>query len=259
MPIIFKNTQDYYNYWHDQYIKFYGNTFQAHRPDKLEELHSHLNNQIGFSDNDYILDAGCGICGPAVFFASYNNIRIEAITNCEKQIQAAKTIIKKNDIKNKIHLKKLDYHQIDKEYKAESFDKIIFLESFGHSNNKKTLIFASYKLLKYDGYLYIKDYFATEIVGDRIRKSLMKKAVENLKKQYCYYLTDLYDLLKQTRKLGMTIEFIKKPNYELQNELVVNAFEKANNIYLFSSDYMPIIVEPLEIKLRKTVKDVRIY
>jgi cyclopropane fatty-acyl-phospholipid synthase-like methyltransferase len=259
MQIVFKNTQVYYDYWHDQYIKFYGNTFQAHRPENLEELHSHLNNQIGFSEGDFILDAGCGICGPAAFFASHNNIRIEAITNSEKQIQAAKMLIDENKLNSKIHLKKLDYHQIGKEYKAETFDKITFLESFGHSNNKKTLIDAAFKLLKYNGYLYIKDYFATEIEGNNNRKILMKKAVKNLKKQYCYYLTDLYDLLKQTRKLGMTIEFVKKPDYELQNELVVNSFEKANNIDLFSSEYMPIIVEPLEIKLRKTVKDVRIY
>jgi len=255
----FKNAKSHYETLHDYYTSFYGNTLQAHRPADIEELHVYLNKQIGFVEGDKVLDAGCGVCGPAVFFAQHNDIEIDAITNSEKQIETADILIKKNRLEDVIRLHSNDYHNIATLFQREYFDKIIFLESFGHSDNKKNLLISSYNILKFDGVLYIKDYFATEITGSLKRQILMKKARMNLKKQYCYYLANLYETLKICRKLGFAIDFIKKPDFKLYNEDVVNAFEKELQIDLFGNSYMPIIVEPLEIKLIKVKRDVGIY
>ena len=248
----------HYNTFHKYYLKHYGNTFQAHRPFDIEELHTYLNKQIGFNAKDKVLDMGCGVCGPSVFFAKKNKITIDAVTNSEKQIETARELIKKNKLEKQIQLHLNDFHNVNQLFQPESFDKIIFLESFGHSDRKNTLLNAVYNLLKLGGNLYIKDYFAAEITGNTQRQELMKKAVLNLEKEYCYYLTDLYDTLKISRTLGFEIDFIKKTAFKLNNENVVGAFEKELNIDLFGSEYMPVIVEPLEIKLVKRVKDIGI-
>jgi len=250
-----ETSDDHYNKFHNYYLSYYGQTFQAHRPADIEELHSYLNKQINFKKGDKVLDAGCGVCGPAIYFAKKNKISIDAISNSEKQIETAQELISKNKFGEQIQLHLNDYHYIDRMFQSESFDKILFLESFGHSENKEDLLTASYNMLKFGGVLYIKDYFAAEVTGTEQRKLQMKKAVNNLEKYYCYYLADLYDTLKTCRILGFEIEFIKKPDFKLSNNNVVGAFEKELNIDLFGNEYMPIIVEPLEIKLKKVMKD----
>lgn len=248
----------HYNIYNYHYLKHYGHTFQAHRPADIKELHAYLNKQIGFATDDKVLDAGCGVCGPAIYFTLHNDIKIEAITNSEKQIETASELILNNGLENKIKLHLNDYHNIEKIFKSESFNKIIFLESFGHSKKKDKLLQASYNLLRFEGILYIKDYFAAEITGSLLRKKLMNRANRNLRKTYCYYLADIYKTLKKCRKLGFEIDFISKPKFSLCNDNVVGAFEKELNIDLFKNEYMPIIVEPLELKLKKVIKDVAI-
>jgi len=248
----------HYDKNHNCYLNHYGDTFQAHRPADIEELHAYLNRHIGFTAGDKVLDAGCGVCGPAMYFAKHNKINIDAITNSEKQIETAQELIAKKKLKGKIKLYLEDYHNIDKIFQPETFDKILFLESYGHSDSKDKLLSNAYGGLKFGGILYIKDYFAAEITGGEQRQILMRNAVDNLAKAYCYYLPDLYDTLKTCRTFGFQIEFVRKPDFELSNEHVVGAFEKELNIDLFGNDYMPIIVEPLELKLKKIIKDVSI-
>jgi len=240
-------------------MKHYGSTFQAHRPENIEDLHSYLFGQIGFQEGERILDAGCGVCGPAIYFAKNCKVHIEALTNAEKQVAEAKKMISLASLKGSIEVNLGDFHELDKIYAPESFDRIYFLESFGHAKNKKAVIESAWRVLKYDGILYIKDYFATEITGNNERKHLMKRAIKRMNELYSYHLSDLYQTLKIIRTLDSKIRFIGAPAYALSNESVVNVFEKENNIDLFSSEYMPIIVDPMEIIIEKIRRDVRIY
>jgi cyclopropane fatty-acyl-phospholipid synthase-like methyltransferase len=249
---------NYYNNMHEQYLSFYGNTFQAHRPADIEELLEYLNNQINFQEGENVLDAGCGVCGPAIFFAKKNNIYIEALTNSAKQIETARENIRNEHLEDKIKLKLGDFHLIDKYYPAEYFDKIIFLESFGHSHRKSKLIKAAFNVLKIGGYLYLKDYFASEINGSFKRRVTMRKAVRKMNRLYCYKLENLNSTLRIARKLGLKLEALQSPNLLLSNEDVVNSFEKANKINLYSSDFKPIIVEPFELKFKKIIPDTTI-
>ena len=254
-----KKVSIYYNDWHEKYLHYYGDTFQAHRPKNIEELHSYLFRQIGFCDGENVLDAGCGVCGPAISFAKKCNIHIEALTNSDKQILEANHLITKESLNSRIHTNYGDFHELDKIFPPESFDRIYFLESFGHAKNKRAVIESAWKVLKYNGTLYIKDYFSNEITGNIKRKWLMKRAIKRMNKLYSYKLSDLYFTLKILRKLDSRIRFIGSPQYTLSNESVVNVFEKENKIDLFNSDYMPIIVDPFEIKIEKIIRDVRIY
>ncbi len=254
----FKDTASYYDFWHEAYKKHYGSTFQAHRPEDIAELHNYLFSQIGFKDSERVLDAGCGICGPAISFAEKCLLDIEALTNSKKQFDDALGFVKNSNLKGNINITLGDFNNLDKIFPSEYFDRIYFLESFGHSKNKKKTIHTAWNVLKQNGYLYIKDYFKTEITGSVQRKKIMTKAINSMNREYSYELSDLYDTLKILRQLDSKLIFLNAPKYSLSNEKAVIEFEKENNIDLFCNEYMPIIVEPLELMIQKTNRDVRI-
>src|SRR5439155_1269509 len=74
------DVRDYYNAWTEKYIQDFGDCIQAHRPSREEDLLEYLMTRAGLRDGQRVLDAGCGVCGPARYFASHRNLDIEAIT-----------------------------------------------------------------------------------------------------------------------------------------------------------------------------------
>lgn len=70
---------DFYNTNHDAFIKVYGEVIQAFRTNNLATILQYQAEQIGIKSEHRVLDAGCGICGPARYFAKkywmYNRCR----------------------------------------------------------------------------------------------------------------------------------------------------------------------------------------
>lgn len=244
----------HYDKYHTEYLKYYGSTIQAHRPQNEGELLEYLYNEIGVSDNEKILDAGCGICGPAIYFAKKNQITIEAITISPKQYETAKVNIAEHNLNTKINITLGNFHKIHKLYPENYFDKILFLESFGHSTQIKFLLNISYKALKPGGILFIKDYFKKTSPSSQSDSAIKNTAIRRLKKHYCYHLYILADVLAIAESIGFHTSLIKTPDIILSNENVVNAFEKANQIKLYDNDNQPVIVDPIIIKLTKPHK-----
>lgn len=251
----------YYDSWHEQYVKFYGTTFQAHRPKDTIELLKYLNIQINFQPGDIALDAGCGVCGPSIFFARNNDIKIEALTNSYKQSVDAIKNIELEKLKQKINVKVGDFHYLNKQYKENYFNRIFFLESFGHATQIKRVLNSANTVLKVNGYIYIKDYFEAEIFGTLKRRFTMYKAIKNMNKFYSYNLPNLYSTIKIARRNGLRLIKIQKPKFILNNEDVVMPFETRNNINIYynirnyPSSYLPVIFDPLELVFQKVKLD----
>src|SRR6056297_890934 len=109
-----QNTEKYYDSWTEKYLNSgYGNIIQAHRPTNVEDLLNYTAKKAGIKDEMKILDAGCGVCGPAVFFAKKFDIKIEALTISEVQLNHSKKLINQNELNNKIKLFKGDFHNLD--------------------------------------------------------------------------------------------------------------------------------------------------
>jgi len=247
---------EHYERLHDSYLKYYGNTFQAHRTGNITELLAYLNSHIHFNKGDVVLDAGCGVCGPAIYFATKNEISIRAITNSEKQCVTAAGLIEENALTARIQVQLGDYHHLEKYYKPACFDKVYFLESLGHSADKKQALFSAMGVLKEDGILFIKDYFATEISGSFRRKRIMKTAVKRMNKEYAYCLEDLKKIHTIADDLGLKILHSGPAVVELDNTDSVGAFEKANNIVLFDDEsFMPEIVKSCIVILKMQGKN----
>jgi cyclopropane fatty-acyl-phospholipid synthase-like methyltransferase len=84
-----KQVGDFYNKNHDAFIKVYGEVIQAFRTNNLDNILNSQIDSIGLKKGQRVLDAGCGVCGPARYFAKKTGCNIDAVTISEVQLNAA--------------------------------------------------------------------------------------------------------------------------------------------------------------------------
>src|SRR4051812_44070053 len=75
-----KDVGAFYNEQTENFLRIYGKVIQAFRTKNVNTLLDHQIKEIGLSTDMNVLDAGCGVCGPAIYFAGKTGARIEAIT-----------------------------------------------------------------------------------------------------------------------------------------------------------------------------------
>src|SRR6187402_522398 len=107
-PVV-KEVEEYYNSNTAEYLSSYGKIIQAARPTSDNEFIKHISENIGIEDGMHILDAGCGVCGPAVEFAKLKKITIDAVTISEVQVLEARKHISENNLDLSINVKKGDF------------------------------------------------------------------------------------------------------------------------------------------------------
>lgn len=247
-----KKVEKYYNELTKSYISSgYGDIIQAHRPPDPVLLLQYLSKNARIKNGMKILDAGCGICGPAIFFAKNFDIHITSITNSLEQVKVAKSKIENELLNDKIEVLLADYHKLYKLFAKESFDLVIMLESYGHAVNKFQVLSGVDYVLRKEGNLYIKDYFQKEITGSKERRKGMIKAIKNMNKCYCYNLPDINQTLKILRNLNLELQYVKKNELQVETQNFVRTFEAENNIDLFDGGFHYLFLEPLELYFRK--------
>lgn len=223
------DVENYYNKYTKKYLEVVPSAIQSHRTAEEPEMFEYFMASMGISDGMRLLDAGCGVCGPAVYFASKYDIRIDAVTNSEVQLQISKENIEKNDLCGKISVVKGDYHFLDRDYNHGAYDVVYFLESYGHACDHKKALKSASKLLKKGGVLYIKDYFQRDVKNMKV----IKKVSSNMNKKYFYNLPDLYYTLHILRNLDFEIIKTGVPRFEHDMGEKAVEFERNNNIDLF--------------------------
>ena len=239
----------YYDEVTDKYLEIYGEVIQALRPPDTAELLDHTIKNAGLEPGQLILDAGCGVGGPAMHFASKVDLKIEGLTVSGVQATKGTELIAERGLSDKITLKKGDFHQLDQFYPGNSFDMVLFLESLGHANQPGIVIQAAQKVLKENGFIYIKDFFTREVADPEFAKR-NARVVQLMNEGYNYNVLDLHPTLTQLRKAGFHIVKINRPGYE--NDVRVRTeFETDQNIDLWDGQTEWLPVEWLEIKCQK--------
>lgn len=249
----------YYDDWHEQYKAVYGDTIQSYRSNNIESLHAYIMESAGLKDGMKVLDAGCGLCGPAVYFAGRLDISIEAVTVSQKQAEAAADNIIKHGLQDKIHVKQGDFHYIDKLYPEGHFDAVLFLESYGHAQNQPRLLEAASKVLKKGGTVYIKDYFKKDLPNNLFQRSLIRMGISNMNSIYRYNTPDLYHTIYTMRKLNFEFKWVRIPEIpDWDGNKVIQEFHEKNNIAfynhkdeLFDQNNGRFIVDPYEMLFYK--------
>ena len=132
--------ENYYDRTTASYIAGFGDVFQGSRPQSTEELLNYILCSSGISDGMRILDAGSGVCGPAIWFAQNRSVSIEALTISQVQVDESIRRISQSGTQNQIKVTKGDFHSLGEIYEHQSFDLVMFMESLCHAENYKTVL-----------------------------------------------------------------------------------------------------------------------
>lgn len=245
-------TETYYDKWTKQYLDVYGNIFQAARPDSDEEFINYYIQRMGIEDGMRLLDAGCGVCGPSIYFAEKKDVMIDAVTISNVQVEIAKALINKSGVESKVNVRNGDFHKLDKIYPANSYDIVYFLESIGYADSLHSVLSGVYKVLKPGGCLYIKDYFFVPSMSSKQSEAQTDTANE-VRREYCYRVLDIENTFSLLRELGFYIVFIKRREFVDDYTKAAN-FEKVNghgSVCMRAMVNPYPLYEPLELKFQK--------
>jgi ubiquinone/menaquinone biosynthesis C-methylase UbiE len=242
----------FYNKTTDKFLEVYGDIIQAFRTNNVYDYLDYTIQNAELKDGQKILDAGCGVGGPAYYFASKLNVVVDGITISDVQFEKANAAKASKTLLGNVNFTKGDYHNVDEIYGPEIFDRVVFLESFGHSSNKPLLIEKAFKVLKPGGVLYIKDLFKREH-PNKEDGILIDKIVAEIDRAYCYHVADLHEVLATMRRLNFIILFVKTPEVkvgEFEHLTISNNFQELFDIakiiswedYIFPVDFYEIKV-----------------
>lgn len=253
----------FYNSYTDKFLQVYGEVIQAFRTNNMNDYLDYTIQNAEIKDGQRILDAGCGVGGPAYYFAGKFDVSVEGLTISEVQVAKANEIGAARNLKGKVKIQKGDYHQMDEIFGENQFDRVLFLESFGHSDNKDLLIQKAFKVLKPGGILYIKDLFVREHPNPEDGKKI-DAIVHEINKAYRYNVADLNKVLSAIRRLNFILLFVKTPEVkigEFEHLTISNNFQELFDIariiswdnYIFPIDFYEIkaMKPPFDIEQQK--------
>lgn len=163
-----ENVRRYYDEATPLYVQHLGTTLQAallsSQDDPVARARASnlaLAAAAGIQPGDHVLDAGCGVCGPSIDITSgINDVLIEAVTISAVQCNIGRRRAGEAGLSDRVRVTMADYHALP--FVANSFDKVIFFESSGYTNNAPLLFSEVFRVLRPGGRVYIKDIFRLE-------------------------------------------------------------------------------------------------
>ena len=115
----------------------------------------------GVAPGDRILDAGCGVGGPALAIArALPDVVIDGVTVSEVQAKMARELIAEAHLADRVRVCLADFHRLP--FPDQSFDAVLFLEVTGYSPDRAALYRESARVLRPGGTVYVKDLFREE-------------------------------------------------------------------------------------------------
>ena len=249
----------------NRYLTVYGDVIEASRTADPAELLAYLAAQAGIGDGMKLIDAGCGVCGPARYFASKFDVTIQGITATRLQHEIAEVKNREAQLDARIEVLCGDFHLLSKYYPAESYDIVYFFESFCHSFDVRRVMKEVHAVLKKGGCIYMKDWF----LADRLKKKDSVK-YENVKRRinefYSFNFKDgineLQSVMDYLNGNGFQVEFGRTPTYETGNYELTALFHGNNDVYGPNNEYQDNdligdiqdvfdVIEIFELKARK--------
>ena len=250
---------EFYDAHHDSFMRVYGPVIQAFRTKNVDQLLDHQIEAMGLHAGQTVLDAGCGVAWPALYFAGKAGVHVDAITISHRQYADALRNIEAQGLKGRVRVVCGDYHRLQDHFAASSYDVIYFLESFGHSRAKQQLLDTCWTILKPGGLLYIKDLFKRVTVLPKHIKQINAE-VRTINLAYRYEIAELNDVLTYIRQKGYILVSVTTVDLKLEDfeDLSIsNEFQNLTGIARIENwnDYV-FPVEFFEIKCLKPDYDI---
>ena len=137
----------------------YSSGYYLNDDDTLDSAQIRKMNKIasicGMKPSTRLLDVGCGWSGPLLYYAEHYGCDTSGLTVSEVQRDWAMRAAKKRGLEHRVHIDIGDIVETD--YRPESFDHIIFLESIIHMDDKAKIFALCRKILKPGGILFVQE------------------------------------------------------------------------------------------------------
>jgi cyclopropane fatty-acyl-phospholipid synthase-like methyltransferase len=126
-----------------------------------EDSTRYLAELAGVTPGDRVLDAGCGVGGPAMAIArAVPDVVIDGVTVSEVQARLARDLIAEAGLADKVQVHVADFHQLP--FRAGFFDVALYLEVTGYAPDRNSLYRESARVLRPGGTIYVKEVFRRE-------------------------------------------------------------------------------------------------
>jgi ubiquinone/menaquinone biosynthesis C-methylase UbiE len=114
--------------------------------------------RAGIGPGDRVLDAGCGVGGPAIAIARANSgVSIDGVTISPVQVRLGRKLVAAAGLKPRVRIHEGDFHHLS--FDDGTFDQVIMLEVSGYSYDLAGLYREMARVLRPGGRLYLKDVF----------------------------------------------------------------------------------------------------
>jgi ubiquinone/menaquinone biosynthesis C-methylase UbiE len=190
------------------YHEVYGEVFQAGRPHIIEELLAHEMNSMNLIDGQRLLDAGCGVGGPSIWFAKQRNVTIDAITISPTQLGLAREAVAQAGLTDRIKVQIGDFHKLEEQFPVNTFDGVFFLESICHAESYRRVLASARKVLKPGGFVYIKDYSERDFRDEPAKNARAKEFLRKVYGEYCFTMMQRGEMLGLLGDLGYRVELV---------------------------------------------------
>lgn len=202
----------YYEEWTDRYIEGFGTFFQAQQTHSPAELMAYIAQAVDLGNGARVLDAGCGIGGPAIELGRQFDVEIEGVTISPIQVQKAQEAIAQATLKGRVNVREGDFHHLSEYYGPAAFDVVYFLESLVHSHQPEQVIQEVRKVLKPGGKLYIKDLFQGPYIPEN--EAGIRYAQAQTNAHFCLHVRPLGEMLDLLYRNGFLLQFCRRPLFD---------------------------------------------
>ncbi|MSP93113.1 MAG: methyltransferase domain-containing protein [Myxococcales bacterium] len=161
----FERIRTLYDAWSPEFVAAAGTTFQsglvkasADAPEDPDASTRLCAAAAGVRDGDALLDAGCGVGGPAVaLLEAFPHSTLAGVTLSPVQARMAEALAAERGVSARASFAVADYHELP--FPDAAFDVAFFFECTGYSPDPAALYREAVRVLKPGGRVYVKDVF----------------------------------------------------------------------------------------------------
>lgn len=197
----------YYDEWTERYEAVFGDIFQHLQAPDTDELLGHMAEVAGLEPGMRVVDAGCGVCGPATWFASrIDGLMIDAVTISPRQAERARALVAERGLSDRITVHVGDFHDLGALFESGSIDAVYFLEALVHAHDPRQVLESARKVLRPGGALYAKDFYRGRTPDDPEWQRVIDECVAATNRVCHLTIRDTDDMLGWLKEAGFGIE-----------------------------------------------------
>jgi ubiquinone/menaquinone biosynthesis C-methylase UbiE len=186
---------EHYDTFTKDYLAATGEFIQFFRTLDTDALMDYVATAAGIEDGMRVLDAGCGVGAPSIWLAQrFPQLKIDAVTISPVQAEIALARVAQAGLADRITIHQGDFHHLAELFPAHIYDRVLFLESLGHSADQVRVMRGVSQLLVHGGQVYIKDFFRLSD-DDPATAAKIEAAIDVINRTYHYHVMGLGALI----------------------------------------------------------------